>query len=116
MMVGVLLSLERIKQTVSIDATTVDIEEKGVKLRLTVVDTPGFGDAVDNNAWYTSTPTIVQHLSVPLFLFCSWQPIIDYVNEKYDQYLRDESGLNRRNIEDHRVHCCLYFINPCGHG
>ena len=46
----------------------------------------------------------------------SWQPIIDYVNEKYDQYLRDESGLNRRNIEDHRVHCCLYFINPCGHG
>lgn len=43
---------ERIKQTVSIDATTVDIEEKGVKLRLTVVDTPGFGDAVDNRQWY----------------------------------------------------------------
>ena len=40
---------ERIKQTVNIEATTVDIEEKGVKLRLTVVDTPGFGDAVDNN-------------------------------------------------------------------
>ena len=40
--------LERIKQTVNIEATTVDIEEKGVKLRLTVVDTPGFGDAVDN--------------------------------------------------------------------
>ena len=46
----------------------------------------------------------------------SWQPVIDYCNEKYDQYLRDESGLNRRNIEDHRVHCCLYFINPLGHG
>lgn len=46
--------LERIKQTVSIDATTVDIEEKGVKLRLTVVDTPGFGDAVDNRTWYAS--------------------------------------------------------------
>eukprot|EP00731_Ephydatia_muelleri_P023638 Em0015g1221a len=87
---------ERIKQTVNIEATTVDIEEKGVKLRLTVVDTPGFGDAVDNAQ--------------------SWQPIIDYINEKYDQYLRDESGLNRRNIEDHRVHCCLYFVNPCGHG
>lgn len=89
-------AIERIKQTVSIDATTVDIEEKGVKLRLTVVDTPGFGDAVDNRA--------------------CWRPIIDYVNEKYDQYLRDESGLNRRNIEDHRVHSCLYFIDPCGHG
>ena len=46
----------------------------------------------------------------------SWQPIIDYINEQYDKFLRDESGLNRRNIEDHRVHCCLYFINPCGHG
>lgn len=42
------LAPERIKQTVNIEATTVDIEEKGVKLRLTVVDTPGFGDAVDN--------------------------------------------------------------------
>ena len=42
---------ERIKPTPSIDATTVDIEEKGVKLRLTVVDTPGFGDAVDNREW-----------------------------------------------------------------
>nr|CAC84454.1 Septin-like protein [Suberites domuncula] len=89
-------AIERINQTVSIDATTVDIEEKGVKLRLTVVDTPGFGDAVNNTV--------------------CWQPVIDYVNEKYEQYLRDESGLNRRNIEDHRVHCCLYFINPCGHG
>ena len=42
---------ELIEQTVSIDATTVDIEEKGVKLRLTVVDTPGFGDAVNNEQW-----------------------------------------------------------------
>jgi len=45
------IPLERIKQTVSIDATTVDIEEKGVKLRLTVVDTPGFGDSVNNGTW-----------------------------------------------------------------
>ena len=38
-------------QTVNIDTFTVDIEERGVKLRLTVVDTPGFGDAVDNRQW-----------------------------------------------------------------
>jgi septin 7 len=30
----------------------VEIEERGVKLRLTVVDTPGFGDAIDNTDWY----------------------------------------------------------------
>lgn len=40
---------ERINQTVEIIKHTVDIEEKGVKLKLTIVDTPGFGDAVNNN-------------------------------------------------------------------
>ena len=38
---------ERIKKTVDIQKTTMEIEEKGVKLRLTVVDTPGFGDNLD---------------------------------------------------------------------
>ena len=36
------------KKTVQLDASTVEIEERGVKLRLTVVDTPGFGDAINN--------------------------------------------------------------------
>ncbi|XP_065502632.1 septin-5 isoform X2 [Caloenas nicobarica] len=42
---------ERISQTVEIVKHTVDIEEKGVKLKLTIVDTPGFGDAVNNTEW-----------------------------------------------------------------
>lgn len=42
---------ERINQTVEITKNTVDIEEKGVKLKLTIVDTPGFGDAVNNTEW-----------------------------------------------------------------
>lgn len=42
---------ERINQTVEIVKHTVDIEEKGVKLKLTIVDTPGFGDAVNNTEW-----------------------------------------------------------------
>lgn len=45
------LFAERINQTVEIIKHTVDIEEKGVKLKLTIVDTPGFGDAVNNNEW-----------------------------------------------------------------
>ena len=28
------------------------LKEGGVTLRLTCVDTPGFGDAVDNTDWY----------------------------------------------------------------
>ena len=85
-----------IKKTVEIHTFTVDIEDQGVKLKLTVVDTPGFGDSVNNSD--------------------CWKPIINYINEQYDNYFRDESGLNRRNLEDHRVHCCLYFISPSTHG
>jgi septin 5 len=48
------LNPERITQTVEITKHTVDIEEKGVKLKLTIVDTPGFGDAVNNTEWYMS--------------------------------------------------------------
>ncbi|XP_052072564.1 septin-2B-like isoform X2 [Mytilus californianus] len=87
---------EKIKQTVKIDASTVEIEERGVKLRLTVVDTPGFGDSLN---------------SVDCF-----KPIIQYVDDQFERYLQDESGLNRRHIIDNRVHCCFYFINPSGHG
>ncbi|XP_033905226.2 septin-5 isoform X1 [Acipenser ruthenus] len=87
---------ERITQTVEITKHSVDIEEKGVKLRLTVVDTPGFGDAVNNTE--------------------CWKSVADYIDQQFEQYFRDESGLNRKNIQDNRVHCCLYFISPFGHG
>jgi septin 2 len=83
-------------RTLKLDASTVEIEERGVKLRLTVVDTPGFGDTIDNAN--------------------SFEEIIRYIDEQFERYLRDESGLNRKNIIDNRVHCCFYFIDPSGHG
>ena len=43
---------ERSEKTVKIEASTVEIEERGVKLRLTVVDTPGFADAINNEEWW----------------------------------------------------------------
>ncbi|KAG7156977.1 Septin-2-like 2 [Homarus americanus] len=87
---------ENIEKTVKIDVSTVEIEERGVKVRLTVVDTPGYGDAIDNTDCF--------------------QSIIQYINDQFERYLQDESGLNRRHIVDNRVHCCFYFINPAGHG
>lgn len=50
-------------------------------------------------------------------VFCfSYKPIIEYVDEQFERYLHDESGLNRRHIIDNRVHCCFYFVSPTGHG
>ncbi len=50
--VMVFLLTEKIERTVQIEASTVEIEERGVKLRLTVVDTPGYGDAINSQDWY----------------------------------------------------------------
>jgi len=52
----------RIKQTVKIDASTVEIEERGVKLRLTVVDTPGYGDAINCSNWLVLLQLMKLHL------------------------------------------------------
>uniref|UniRef100_A0A671RNX4 Septin n=1 Tax=Sinocyclocheilus anshuiensis TaxID=1608454 RepID=A0A671RNX4_9TELE len=87
---------EKIARTVSITKNTVDIVEDGVNLRLTVIDTPGFGDALNNHE--------------------SWKAAVYYVDQEMEKYRRNEIGLNRKNITDNRVHCCLYFISPHGHG
>src|SRR5271154_806527 len=42
-----------VPQTVNISAISADIEENGVRLRLNVVDTPGFGDFVNNEDSYS---------------------------------------------------------------
>ncbi|XP_054601652.1 septin-7 isoform X3 [Nothobranchius furzeri] len=41
----------RIKKTVQVEQSKVLVKEGGVQLLLTIVDTPGFGDAVDNSSW-----------------------------------------------------------------
>lgn len=88
-------SHEILPKTVSIQAISADIEEKGVRLRLTVVDTPGFGDFVNNDD--------------------SWRPIVENIEQRFDAYLEAENKVNRMNIVDNRVHACVYFIQPSGH-
>jgi septin 7 len=82
-------------KTVSIESIGADIEENGVRLRLTVVDTPGFGDFVNNDE--------------------SWNPILENIESRFDSYLEQENRVNRQKIVDNRVHACLYFIQPTGH-
>ena len=68
----------------------------GLGQPFTVVDTPGFGDGVDNTD--------------------CWQPIIKHVDEQFNIFLEAETRVNRVTIPDHRIHVCLYFIAPSGHG
>ena len=46
----------------------------------------------------------------------SWASIVQYIDNAYMDYLNDESKVDRKNITDHRVHACLYFINPIHRG
>ncbi|XP_072239472.1 neuronal-specific septin-3 [Leuresthes tenuis] len=87
---------EKTSKTVEIKSVSHVIEEGGVKMKLTVVDTPGFGDQINNDN--------------------CWEPISKYINEQFEKFLKEEVNITRkRRIPDTRVHCCLYFISPTGH-
>ena len=39
-----------------------------------------------------------------------------YIKDQHSAYLRKELTAQRdRHIQDTRIHCCLFFINPTGH-
>jgi septin 3/9/12 len=42
---------EPIRQTTEINAVSHVIQENNVRLRLNIIDTPGYGDAVNNEGW-----------------------------------------------------------------
>ena len=46
----------------------------------------------------------------------SWDPIIKYIKDQHSAYLRKElTAMRDRHIQDTRIHCALFFINPSGH-
>lgn len=82
-------------QTVEIDIVRAILEEKGFKIRLNVIDTPGFGNNVNNHD--------------------SWIPIIDFIDDQHESFMKQEQQPTRSEKKDLRVHACIYFIRPSGH-
>ncbi|KAM9895792.1 hypothetical protein OXX80_002634 [Metschnikowia pulcherrima] len=82
-------------QTVDISIVRALLEEKNFQIRLNVIDTPGFGNNVNNAD--------------------SWAPIIDFIDDQHDSYVKQEKQPLRSDKKDLRVHACLYFIRPTGH-
>lgn len=73
-----------------------DLIEDGFKMRLNIIDTPGFGDYIDNK-------------------YC-WYPIARYIDEQYRRLVYQENQPNRSNLIHSEVHACLYFIAPSAIG
>ncbi|CAK8683804.1 septin-6-like [Clavelina lepadiformis] len=83
---------------VKLKANTYELQESNVRLKLTIVDTVGFGDQINKDDSYKS--------------------IVEYINQQFENYLQEELKVCRSlfNYHDSRIHACLYFISPTGHG
>lgn len=46
---------------------------------------------------------------------CSWSPIIDFIDDQHESYMRQEQQPFRKDKQDMRIHACLYFVKPGGH-
>ncbi|KRZ15116.1 Septin-8-B, partial [Trichinella zimbabwensis] len=84
--------------TVELRERNFEVEERDILLKLALVETAGFGDQMDKEN--------------------SVRVIVDYLNNKYEMYLQEELRVKRnlRLYHDTRIHACLYFISPTGHG
>lgn len=82
-----------LESTTEIKVTSHVLEEGKVRLSVSLIDTPGFGDQINNDK--------------------CWEPLVKYIKEQNSVYLRKELKPQReRFIPDTRVHCVLYFLPP----
>ena len=74
-----------------------DLKETNVKLKLTIVDSVGFGDQVNKTD--------------------SYKAVVDYIDSKFETFLQEELKTKRsmHDFHDTRIHACLFFIAPTGH-
>ncbi|KAK6626318.1 Septin-2 [Polyplax serrata] len=84
--------------TVKLKAHTYELQESNVRLKLTIVDTVGYGDQINKED--------------------SFKAVVDYIDAQFEAYLQEELKIKRSlsTYHDTRIHVCLYFICPTGHG
>ena len=66
--------------------------------QLTLVDTVGYGDQINKED--------------------SFKTIVDHIDTHFEMYLQEELKIKRNlaTFHDTRIHACIYFICPTGHG
>ncbi|KAK6464774.1 Septin-domain-containing protein [Scheffersomyces coipomensis] len=73
------------------------IDDENLKLLLSIIDTPGFGENLNNELCFLE--------------------IENYLKQQFDLVLAEETRIKRNpRFIDTRVHALLYFITPTGHG
>ncbi|EPY51314.1 septin Spn6 [Schizosaccharomyces cryophilus OY26] len=87
---------EHKQKEVQIEKTKAIIEEDDFRLNLTVLDTVGFGDFINNKD--------------------CWDVVTEYLDDQHEKYLLHDQQSLRIQRKDSRVHVCLYFIKPVSYG
>lgn len=82
---------------VRLNKSTYELQESNVRLKLSIVESIGFGDQIDKEE--------------------SHQIISNYIDQQFENYLQEELKIKRNFaiVNDTRVHLCLYFLCPTGH-
>ncbi|KAJ8683729.1 hypothetical protein QAD02_019521 [Eretmocerus hayati] len=83
---------------VELNANSYELYENNVKLKLTIIETVGYGDQINKEN--------------------SFKDLEDYIDAQFEYYLQEELKIKRSILtyQDSRIHVCLYFICPTGHG
>lgn len=65
---------------------------------MTLCDTVGYGDQINKDD--------------------SFKSVVDYIDAQFEAFLQEELKIKRSlsAYHDSRIHICLYFICPTGHG
>lgn len=65
---------------------------------MTICDTVGYGDQINKDD--------------------SFKALVDYIDQQFECFLQEELKIKRSltSFHDSRIHVCLYFICPTGHG
>ncbi|XP_078403755.1 septin-6 isoform X2 [Cetorhinus maximus] len=82
---------------VHIKSNNYELQESNVRLKLSIVNSVGFGDQINKEESYKS--------------------IVEFIDAQFEAYLQEELKIKRtlHNYHDSRIHVCLYFIAPTGH-
>lgn len=80
----------------NLDIRQVEYDENGFMGHFTIVESCGFGDYTNNKS--------------------AWIPLCQYIDAQHAMYMCEEEQPHRDKLVDTRVHVCLYFVYPSGHG
>ena len=88
---------KKANENLDLNLYILEIDCEGVRKKVTVVETPGFGTTLDDSG--------------------TQENILSYIRTQFNLFLAEETKVKRnRDFEDSRVHALLYFIKASPHG